>query len=150
MRKSYTPTGQQTIGCWYIFTHSYFFENYHHDLWYERFVRDHLRYVDEIQCAAARVIEELTRRALQNSGGDDDTFDTIHVRRGDFQYKEVRHVSAEDIYKYTVEKYVKPNRTLFIATDESDMSFFKIFHEHYNVYFLHDFKEQVTSSVSKN
>jgi GDP-fucose protein O-fucosyltransferase len=127
-----------------------FFENYHHDLWYKRFVRDHLRYVDEVQCAAARVIEEVTRRALQNSGDGDDTFDTIHIRRGDFQYKKVRHVSAEDIYKLTVKQFVKPNRTLFIATDETDMNFFEIFRQHYNVYFLHDFQEQLTSSVSKN
>jgi hypothetical protein len=30
-----------------------FFEDWHTDLWVKRFVRDHLRYLDEIQCAAA-------------------------------------------------------------------------------------------------
>jgi len=33
-----------------------FFADWRHDLWTKRFVRDHLRYVDEIQCAAARVV----------------------------------------------------------------------------------------------
>ena len=65
-----------------------FFQDWKVDLWMKRFIRDHVRYIDEIQCAAARVVEQLRKRARQrnpsNTRGD---FDTIHVRRGDFQYK---------------------------------------------------------------
>ena len=49
-----------------LLTHFYaflFFEDYDHDLWAKRFVRDHLRYVDEIQCAAARIASALKEKA---------------------------------------------------------------------------------------
>eukprot|EP00980_Cylindrotheca_fusiformis_P024116 scaffold11543_cov54-Cylindrotheca_fusiformis.AAC.1 len=54
------------------------------DLWTKRFIRDHVRYVDEIQCAAGRVVAAIRRRVQErnpngnNSNGD---FDTLHVRR---------------------------------------------------------------------
>lgn len=38
-----------------------FFDDWKADLWMKRFVRDHVRYVDEIQCAAARIIRELRK-----------------------------------------------------------------------------------------
>ena len=41
-----------------MLTHFYtflFFENWKQDLFYKRFVRDHLRYVDELQCAAGEL-----------------------------------------------------------------------------------------------
>eukprot|EP00593_Proboscia_inermis_P014838 CAMPEP_0171305384 /NCGR_PEP_ID=MMETSP0816-20121228/15218_1 /TAXON_ID=420281 /ORGANISM="Proboscia inermis, Strain CCAP1064/1" /LENGTH=171 /DNA_ID=CAMNT_0011786179 /DNA_START=214 /DNA_END=726 /DNA_ORIENTATION=+ len=48
-----------------LLTHFYlflFFEDWRHDLWTKRFVRDHLRYVDEVQCAAAAVVRALRDR----------------------------------------------------------------------------------------
>lgn len=57
-----------------------FFEDYRQDLWTKRFVRDHLRYVDEIQCAAARVVAAIREKAKQN-GDPDGAFDTFHIRR---------------------------------------------------------------------
>lgn len=54
-----------------------FFEDYREDLWMKRFMRDHIRYKDPIQCAAARIVS-----ALRKEFGE---FDTFHVRRGDFQ-----------------------------------------------------------------
>ena len=64
------------------------------DVWMKRFIRDHLRYTDEIQCAAARIVQALRTKAKQDSIGkntiarDADTFDSMHIRRGDFQYPE--------------------------------------------------------------
>jgi GDP-fucose protein O-fucosyltransferase len=125
-----------------------YFENYQLDLWFKRFVRDHFRYVDEVQCAAARIIDKLKTIAKRNNNGD--TYDSMHIRRGDLQFEEVRQLSAEDIYELTVKKFIKPNRTMFIATDERDMTFFNVLKDHYNVYFLHDFQEQLGDTVSKN
>jgi hypothetical protein len=48
-----------------------FFEDMAADLWLKRFVRDHLRYVDEIQCAAARIVASLRRES------PDGIFDTM-------------------------------------------------------------------------
>lgn len=59
-----------------------FFENWKQSVWTARFVRDNVRYRDEIQCAAARVVQAVKQRALHrdpvnNSYGD---FDAFHVR----------------------------------------------------------------------
>jgi hypothetical protein len=63
-----------------------FFENWKQDVWTKRFVRDHLRYTDEIQCAAARVVHAMRKISKQNGNGG--VFDTFHIRRGDFQYED--------------------------------------------------------------
>jgi hypothetical protein len=60
-----------------------FFENWRQDVWIKRFVRDHLRYVDEIQCAAARVVHAM--REVSKKNGNGGVFDTFHIRRGDFE-----------------------------------------------------------------
>ena len=57
------------------------------DLWMKRFVRDHVRYIDEIQCAAARVVAAVRRRARERAKSVDSSysgrgdFDTFHIRR---------------------------------------------------------------------
>jgi hypothetical protein len=46
-------TGKKKLGA-RLLVHYYaflFFQSWHEDLWMKRFVRDHVRYVDEIQCA---------------------------------------------------------------------------------------------------
>ncbi len=67
-----------------LLTHFYsfvFFEDWKQQLWTNRFVRDHLRYLDELQCAAARVVDKL-RSIAQKEGEPDGQFDSFHVRRG--------------------------------------------------------------------
>lgn len=67
-----------------LLTHFYsfvFFEDWKQQLWTNRFVRDHLRYIDELQCAAARVVDKLQAIAREN-GEASGQFDTFHVRRG--------------------------------------------------------------------
>ena len=52
-----------------LLTHFYafvFFADWRQDLWSKRFVRDHLRYVDEIVCAAARVVQAVRQHARAN------------------------------------------------------------------------------------
>ena len=46
-----------------------FFQDWRHDVWMKRFVRDHVRYVNEIQCAAARIVQAVRQhsRALHNN-----------------------------------------------------------------------------------
>jgi len=117
-----------------------FFEDWKQDLWMKRFVRDHVRYIDEIQCAAARVVDALHKRAKRrhpetNPSG---AYDAFHIRRGDFQYT-VTRFDAPKIIKNS-EKELTPNATLYIATDEQDREFFAPFRELYDVVFLDDFR----------
>lgn len=114
-----------------------FFEDWREDLWMKRFMRDHVRYIDEIQCAAARVVHAM-REFAKSKGDVRGDFDSFHVRRGDFQYKNTR-ISAEELYENTKD-VLQPGATIFIATDEGDKTFFDPLREHYNVKTLDDFK----------
>jgi len=123
-----------------VLTHFYvflFFEDWKQQVWASRFVRDHLRYIDEVQCAAARVVEAI-REAAKVHGNPEGLFDTFHVRRGDFQYKETR-VNADELYKNSAD-LIPEKATLYIATDERNKHYFDIFRQHYYVYYLDDFK----------
>ena len=113
-----------------------FFEDWEQDLWTKRYVRDHLRYIDEIQCAAAKIVDAVRSRAREN-GDPDGIYDSMHVRRGDFQYKQTR-ISAEQIYENIRDVFVE-NSTVFIATDERDKAFFDPLRQHYKVLFLDEF-----------
>ena len=64
-----------------------FFEDWKEDMWMKRFVRDHLHYRDEIQCAAARVVEKVREHVKKKTGGKSSEYDSFHIRRGDFQFK---------------------------------------------------------------
>lgn len=109
-------------------------------MWSKRFVRDHLRYVDDIMCAAARVIEAVREHARKNTQHNasqmEGIYDALHVRRGDFQYSPTQ-LPAEKLYDLSKGNLVE-NATLYIATDERDKSFFNIFKQHYDVVFLDD------------
>lgn len=126
-----------------------YFEDWRHDLHLKRLVRDHLRYLDELQCAAARVVAAVRDRARKkdagkNSGG---IFDTMHIRRGDFQYLDTR-LDAPVLYNLS-RADIPEGTTLYIATDERDRSFFAPFAQHYDVCFLGDFAHLIPN-LSKN
>lgn len=127
-----------------------FFADWNQDLWLKRFVRDHIRYTDEIQCAAARVVAAVREHARKRDpvGNPQGLFDALHVRRGDFQFKATR-VEASEIYEQT-KKVLKEGSTVYIATDERDQSFFQVLKEHYDVLFLDDFHEALGDDVNTN
>jgi hypothetical protein len=117
-----------------------FFQDWKTDLWMKRFVRDHVRYIDDIQCAAARIVSAI--RSTKVPPSDHGQFDSFHIRRGDFQYKATR-VSAEDIVAAAKDE-ILPGRTVYIGTDERDKAFFEPLKEHgWKILFLDDFMEYV-------
>ncbi|CAB9527574.1 GDP-fucose protein O-fucosyltransferase [Seminavis robusta] len=130
-----------------------FFEDWQQDLHMKRFVRDHVRYVDRIQCAAARVIEALRERARnnpavagQNPKGE---YDAFHIRRGDFQYK-VTRVDARQIYEVSKSK-LQEGQTIYIATEERDKKgFFQPLREKYDIVFLDDFRDVLGDDFNTN
>ena len=117
-----------------------YFEDWRSDLWMKRFMRDHMRYVDEIQCAAARIVHAVRERSKQRGWGG--SFDTFHIRRGDFQFKTTR-ISADEIHENSKAE-LTPNRTVFVATDERDKSFFDPLKQHYDIVFLDDYMDLLT------
>ena len=109
----------------------------------KRFIRDHVRYIDEVQCAAARIVaavrDHVRKRDPKNAQG---IFDTFHIRRGDFQFKDTR-IPANEILANSKDQ-LTPNSTIFIATDERDKKFFDPFREAgYDILFLDDFMDKL-------
>jgi hypothetical protein len=123
-----------------------FFEDWKEDVWMKRFMRDHVRYSDEIQCAAARVVQSM-REYAKSKGSADGVFDTFHVRRGDFQFKRTR-INATEIL-HNVQEVLENKAIVFVATDERDKKFFDPLREHYDIKFLDDFKP-VLEGVNTN
>lgn len=114
-----------------------YFEDWREDLWMKRFMRDHVRYIDEIQCAAARIVHALRSHVKTKTGDPKGLFDTFHVRRGDFQYKATR-IEAQQLMKNT-EDLLLNGTTLYIATDERNKKFFDPLKARYDVKFMDDF-----------
>jgi hypothetical protein len=134
----YNGAGARLLVHFYAFL---FFENWKQDLWMKRFVRDHVRYVDEIQCAAARVVNAVRERALQRDPTSNGEYDAFHIRRGDFQYT-VTRFDADKIYNVSKDA-LTTNATVYIGTDERDKSFFQPLANHYDIVFLDDFMHLV-------
>eukprot|EP00934_Nitzschia_sp_Nitz4_P005279 Nitzschia sp. Nitz4//scaffold153_size53422//29133//31264//NITZ4_006764-RA/size53422-augustus-gene-0.42-mRNA-1//1//CDS//3329537271//5269//frame0 len=120
-----------------------FFEDWREDLLMKRFIRDHVRYIDQIQCAAARVIAGVREHARKKDpiGNPDGIFDSFHIRRGDFQFKATR-IPASEIYENSKDELTE-HSTIFIATDERDKSFFNDLAKHYDLLFLDDFSKEL-------
>lgn len=119
---------------------------------YKRFARDFFRYHDEVFCAAGKIIlalqyenDVLSGTANNNPMADLDTelvggYSSLHVRRGDLQFKEVA-LNSSQWYENTKELW-KPNEILYIATDERNISFFNDFRQEHSgrLRFFDDYK----------
>lgn len=114
-----------------------FFQDYKSDLWMKRFVRDHVRYTDDVQCAAARIIEAVRKHS--NDKGNKGIYDAFHIRRGDFQYKKTR-VEATAILEIAMDQ-IPQGTTVYVGTDERHKSFFKSMTDYWDVLFLDDFAD---------
>ena len=122
-----------------ILVHFYaflFFEDWKQDLWMKRFIRDHMRYSDSIQCAAASVVSAIRdlARSASNPHGD---FDTFHIRRGDFA-SDVKYDAWRILNMSQPE--IKMGSTVYIATDETNRAFFEPLAMQYKLLFLDDFE----------
>lgn len=83
-----------------------------------------MRYKDDIQCAGADLVAAIRADAkkLDSSNVKGDYY-ALHVRRGDFQFKEVK-LSADQIVKNLVDSDVKPliprGALVYLSTDDPD------------------------------
>lgn len=114
------------------------------DNYMKRFIRDFIHYQDNIFCAAGKIVQLLQKEGMERGfeidGEGAGGFSSLHVRRGDLQYKEVK-ISGEEWYNNTA-KLWQPKELLYIATDEKDRSFFDPIAKHYDLRFLGDYFEK--------
>lgn len=124
----WTKGGHRLLNHFYSFL---FYTDPAIDNHYKRFVRDFLHYKDSLFCAAGKIVNALNREGKEWS--------TLHVRRGDLQYKEVK-ISGEEWYENLKDVW-NEGELLFIATDERNKTFFDPIKEHHDVRFLDDYWE---------
>ena len=53
---------------------------------YKRFIRDYMRYRDEIQCLGHELVKAV-RADARTTGSPSGDYYALHIRRGDFQFK---------------------------------------------------------------
>lgn len=94
-------------------------------------INKYVRYKNEIFDAAWGFINLL---------GDKEYY-SIHVRRNDFQYKDL-HIGNEDLYKF-VQKEIPIGSTIYFSTDHKDRSYFEIFSNSYQVVFYQDLQDKL-------
>lgn len=71
----------------------------------------------------------------------DRNYYSLHVRRNDFQYKDLR-IDSQPLFDY-VSPEIPEGSKLYIATDHKDKSFFDIFKTKYDVVFYEDIQKQI-------
>ena len=117
-----------------------------------RLIRDQLRYKNEIQCAAARIVEALRNEQqppqLSDAAGEglqETGFYSMHVRRGDFQHAyPAVYLNIDDMYTKNLRLFFSEGRTVYIATDEKNKAFFDLLRKHYKIKFLSDYEHLLT------
>ena len=87
------------------------------------------------------MVEKVRQHVSKKSNGETTEFDSFHVRRGDFQFKETR-IDIQTIIANTKDE-LTPGSTIFIATDERDKKFFEPMKEIYDLLFLDDFEKEL-------
>lgn len=110
--------------------------------YYKRFVRDFLHYKDEIYCAAGKIVHALENLPDGNKKvAGEPSFSSLHIRRGDFQYKKVKLTAGE--WVENTKHIFRPGEVLYIATDERNKTFFEPFvKQGYQVRYLDDYYKQ--------
>ena len=81
------------------------------------------------------------RERSRNRGDSNGEYDSFHIRRGDFQYKDML-LDANVIYA-NVKEEIPDNTTVFVATDHQGKPFFKPLADRYDLVFLHDFAKEL-------
>ena len=90
--------GEQTSARFLVHFYTlHFVEDWRYDLWLKRLQlicpRSTMRYRDEIhcQCADTRIVAALRQAANDSVTSPTGLFDTLHIRRGDFQYAKSKY-----------------------------------------------------------
>ena len=100
-----------------------FFANPDMQSFYKRFVRDYLRYKDDIHCAGHELISAVRKDALELDPTGNGDFYALHIRRGDLQFKEVK-IGASDMVRnlrYENGTAIIPSGSLvYLSTDDPE------------------------------
>lgn len=100
-----------------------------------------MHYPEELLEHSARIAYEIMAR--DHVGG----YCAMHVRRGDFQYKQTRIPPSEILQN--VRPLINRCSKLYISTDERDKSLFKEFERNFQVFYREDFEAEFFNPIEK-
>ena len=89
---------------------------------YRRFVRDFMRYKDNIHCHGADIVQAVRSDSLRLNPDGMGEYYALHIRRGDFQFKDVK-IGADEIVKnldfqVNGEPLIPKGALVYISTDD--------------------------------
>ena len=93
-----------------------FFETPEQRSFYRRFIRDGMRYRDPIQCAGAKLVAAV-RQTSKHLGFHGEYY-ALHIRRGDFQFKQVKISAAKIVQNLRGNAIIPRNSLVYVATDD--------------------------------
>merc|ERR1712166_876318 len=98
----------------------------------KRLMRDHVHYSEHLLQLAAPCVHKI---------GGSASYTSLHIRRGDFQYHEVK-ISAQQIFDNLAPLLKRSGKKkIYISTDESNKEFFSPFTDAgYEIWFWNDVK----------
>lgn len=100
-----------------------FFADSEMQSFYRRFIRDYMRYKDDIQCAGHELLAAVRKDALEFDPDHHGMFYALHIRRGDLQFKEVKIGAAQMVknLKYlNGTDMIPPGSLVYVSTDDPD------------------------------
>jgi hypothetical protein len=98
-----------------------------------------VRYNDDVQCAAGRIVHAIRTYALSGNASGNGEFHSLHIRRGDFtELLPFYAPEVDEIYNAT-QDVIPEGSVVYIASNEQNKSFFQPLRGHYDLKFLDDF-----------
>lgn len=92
---------------------------------YKRFIRDYVRYRDNIQCVGHELVKMVRQDSLALNPSSGGVYYALHVRRGDLQYKDVKISATEIVENLNItddsgKLIIPPGSLVYISTDDPD------------------------------
>lgn len=92
---------------------------------YKRFIRDYVRYRDNIQCVGHELVKLVRQDSLALNPAGGGVYYALHVRRGDLQYKDVKISATEIVQNLNItddsgKLIIPPGSLVYISTDDPD------------------------------
>jgi hypothetical protein len=128
-----------------LFGNFYTFMYFSDPLWLKyiaSFMRNNLHFNDHVIETAAKIVAEII-----NYKEDSSPYYAIHVRRGDFQYKQTR-IPPSEILK-NVGPLINRRTKIYLSTDEKNRTLFSDFNKRYKIFFLSDFEHHLSGVERK-
>uniref|UniRef100_A0A7S3NKG5 O-fucosyltransferase family protein n=1 Tax=Aureoumbra lagunensis TaxID=44058 RepID=A0A7S3NKG5_9STRA len=114
-RHLHIPAGGKHRLLQHFYTFTVFRDSYQRNF-YRRLIRDSMRYIDPVHCAGNKMIQAI--QSISQNLGFGGKYYALHIRRGDFQYKNVKLPASTIVQNLKGNTIIPRNSLVYIATDD--------------------------------